>query len=133
VNDGGKVLVRRAGSGEAWTTPEASVYRNEKHLQELLAGDPARVPGVTVEANAVEELPTAAGPVDVCIIDVDGSLTVVECKLASNSEKRRMVIGQVIDYAAAIWDGAGTSSADHGSSAEVPICQPCLPRTPSWR
>jgi hypothetical protein len=30
------------------------------------------------------------------------SLTVVECKLASNPEKRRTVIGQVIDYAAAI-------------------------------
>ncbi len=27
----------------------------------------------------------------------------VECKLASNSERRRMVVGQVIDYAAAIW------------------------------
>jgi hypothetical protein len=33
----------------------------------------------------------------------DGSLTVVECKLASSSERRRMVIGQVIDYASAIW------------------------------
>ncbi len=44
-----------------------------------------------------------AGPIDVCIVDTDGSVTVVECKLASNSERRRMVIGQVIDYASAIW------------------------------
>jgi len=32
----------------------------------------------------------------------DSAITVVECKLESNAEKRRMVIGQLIDYAAAI-------------------------------
>jgi hypothetical protein len=36
-------------------------------------------------------------------VDRDGSITVVECKLASNSERRRMVIGQLLDYASAIW------------------------------
>lgn len=41
-------------------------------------------------------------PADVCIVDRDGTITVVECKLASNSERRRMVIGQVLDYASAI-------------------------------
>jgi hypothetical protein len=48
-------------------------------------------------------LSTSGGPIDVSIVESDGSLTVVECKLASNSERRRMVIGQIIDYAAAIW------------------------------
>ena len=51
----------------------------------------------------VRELATSAGPADVCIVGPDGSITVVECKLASNSDRRRMVIGQVIDYASAIW------------------------------
>ncbi len=97
-----RILVRQAGS-PAWSTPDTSAYDNEAHLQALLVDDPSRVPGVTQEALAVDELPTSGGPADVCIVDVDGALTVVECKLASNSERRRMVIGQVIDYAAAIW------------------------------
>ena len=37
-----------------------------------------------------------------CVVGRDGSIAVVECKLASNGDRRRMVIGQVIDYAAAI-------------------------------
>ncbi|MDP1820905.1 MAG: hypothetical protein Q8K58_13590 [Acidimicrobiales bacterium] len=36
------------------------------------------------------------------IVSSDGALTAVECKLEANPEKRRMVIGQVIDYASAI-------------------------------
>lgn len=57
----------------------------------------------------MRELPTLAGQADVCIIGPGGDITVVECKLASNSERRRMVIGQVLDYASAIWqDGTET-------------------------
>jgi hypothetical protein len=72
-------------------------------MQDLLAADPSRVPGVGGDAMAVRELSTEAGPVDVCILNGDGDITVVECKLASNPERRRMVVGQVLDYAAAIW------------------------------
>ncbi|WP_031332673.1 hypothetical protein [Williamsia sp. D3] len=54
------------------------------------------------DALTARELYTSAGPADVCIVDTDGTITVVECKLASSSEKRRMVIGQVLDYASAI-------------------------------
>lgn len=100
--DDDHILVRSSGS-PLWTSPETSAYDNEAHLQSLLVDDPHRVPGVTREATAVDELSTSAGPIDVCIVDGDGSITVVECKLASNSERRRMVIGQVIDYASAIW------------------------------
>ncbi len=108
VSDERRILVRQAGSA-TWSTPDTSAYDNEAHLQSLLVHDPSRVPGVTQEALAVDELPTSGGPADVCIVDVDGAVTVVECKLASNSERRRMVIGQVIDYAAAIWmDGVDT-------------------------
>lgn len=108
----GRILVRRAGTGDAWTAPETSAYDNEAHLQKLLVADPSRVPGVTDDAFAVAELPTASGPVDVCIVGADGSLTVVECKLESNSERRRMVIGQVLDYAAAISSAAFEALSD---------------------
>jgi len=102
LSDDHRILVRRAGEA-GWASPENLAYDNEAHLQTILTEDPSRVPGVTREARAVAELSTSGGSIDVCIVDVDGSITVVECKLASNSERRRMVIGQVIDYASAIW------------------------------
>jgi hypothetical protein len=36
-------------------------------------------------------------------IDEKGGITIVECKLASNTEIRRKVIGQVLEYAAYLW------------------------------
>ena len=101
------ILVRKVGSGSSWTQPETAAYENESHLQELLAADPSRIPGVPPSSRAVREIHTAAGPLDICVVTPDGEITVVECKLEKNPEKRRMVIGQVIDYASAIRD-AGT-------------------------
>jgi len=98
----GAILVR-GGGGSGWSAPEVTAYDNEAHLQRLIAEQPAWIPGVGDDAFAVEELHTTGGPIDVCVVSRDGSVTVVECKLASNSERRRMVVGQVIDYASAIW------------------------------
>lgn len=101
------LLIRRIGSTESWDSPEMTAYENEDHLQRIVATDPQYVPGVPEGALTVRELSTTAGPADVCIVSPDGTITIVECKLASNSERRRMVIGQVLDYASAIWvDGA---------------------------
>lgn len=98
-----RMLIRTPGS--PWTAPDVVGYENENHLQEILAAQPGWIPGINEPAVTARELPTTAGPIDVCIVGSDGGLTVVECKLASNSEKRRMVVGQVIDYASAIWLG----------------------------
>ena len=95
------VLVRQNGNG-AWTEPEISTYSNESHLQDLLASDPTRIPGIPPGSVAVRELSTSAGPIDICIVSPSGAITVVECKLNKNSEPRRMVIGQVLDYASAL-------------------------------
>ena len=103
------LLVRDIGSGGAWKSPEMRTYNDEDHLQQVIAADPQQVPGVPEGAWTVRELSTSAGPADVCIVGPDGALTVVECKLASNSERRRMVIGQVLDYASAICE-AGASA-----------------------
>lgn len=68
-------------------------------------------------ALTITEMTTAAGFIDICVVDTDGQVTVVECKLASNSEKRRMVIGRVVDYAAALWRGgedAFFAQLEHG-------------------
>ena len=102
MTDSNRILVHRVGDTAPWTAPESSSYVNEAHLQEVLAASPHWVPGVPESSLSVRELHTSAGPVDVAIVSPHGALTVVECKLESNPEKRRMVIGQVIDYAAAI-------------------------------
>ncbi|OYD67000.1 hypothetical protein [Rhodococcus sp. OK302] len=99
------LLVRRVGTVGSWDSPEMTAYDNEDHLQRILASDPQYVPGVPEGSLTVRELSTTAGPADVCIVSPDGAITIVECKLASNSERRRMVIGQVLDYASAIWVG----------------------------
>lgn len=102
MGENNRILVHRVGDPAPWSAPESSSYANEAHLQEVLAASPHWVPGVPEASFSVRELRTSAGPVDVVIVAPDGALTVVECKLESNPEKRRMVIGQVIDYAAAI-------------------------------
>lgn len=66
---------------------------------------PSLIPGVGTRAFAAREFHTGVGPSDVidADADADGSVTVVECKLASNVEIRRKIVGQVLDYAARIW------------------------------
>lgn len=95
-----RLLIRDTSTGGSWSSPEMTAYTNEDHLQAIIAGAPEHVPGVPESALALRELATVAGPADVCIVDPAGEITVVECKLASNSERRRMVLGQVLDYAA---------------------------------
>lgn len=46
------------------------------------------------------EVATLAGYIDVLCIDGDGVLTVIETKLARNSQIRREVVGQVLEYVA---------------------------------
>lgn len=99
---GTEILIRVGGAG-AWTSPETMAYTDEAHLRDLLAHDPSRIPGVSPGALTVRELPTTAGFIDVTAVDDDGSITVFECKLGSNRDERRKVIGQVQDYASAIW------------------------------
>ena len=84
--------------GELWSSPAVTSYSTESHLQEVLAGQPGLLPGVSSSPVAVRELQTGAGPLDVVVIDAEGQLTLVECKLASNAQIRREIVGQVLDY-----------------------------------
>ena len=110
------ILVRALGSVGPWDAPELTAYENESHLQQIIATGPQHVPGVPPGSLTVRELQTSAGPADVCIVGLDGSITVVECKLESNAERRRMVIGQVLDYASAIWLGGTVAFRDQWDS-----------------
>jgi hypothetical protein len=96
------VLLRHSLTG-AFRVPEVSGYAKEDQLQRILFKHPELVPGVTAPAVACREFQSGAGPADVVIVGADGSLVVVECKLASNPQIRREVVGQVLDYASRLW------------------------------
>ena len=90
-------------SGGPWREPASTGYENEAALQEILYSNPTLVPGVFGEPVACREFQSDVGPADVVIIDAEGSITLVECKLASNYQIRREIVGQTLDYASRLW------------------------------
>ena len=78
---------------------------NEDRLQELLLTHPTLLPINEFEPAFGEqvaicrELPTPAGKVDLLYINPGGYMTIVETKLWRNTEARRSVVAQILDYA----------------------------------
>lgn len=95
------ILIRDSAGG--WREPTGSGYESEAALQVILFAHPSLIPGVGDGAVACREFQSTAGPADILVVDGEGALTVVECKLASNPQVRREVIGQVLDYASRLW------------------------------
>ena len=98
----------RSGDNK-WQFVEAKKYQKEESLRNLIVEEPRLLPqhelGIDPKAQIVSlremGLP-GAGASDVILIDSDGGITIVECKLATNPEKKRAVIGQVLDYASSL-------------------------------
>lgn len=74
-------------------------------LQKLLSIYPHMIPIDEIEPALGPliclgmEIPTKSGPVDLLYVSPTGYLSLVETKLWRNPEARRMVVGQIIDYA----------------------------------
>ncbi len=101
------IAMRKNGS-QGWEFVEATGYQDEAALRDLLVQEPGLLPlseiGINGDAAvAIKEfgLP-GAGSSDVIVIDHSGAIAIVECKLATNPERKRTVIGQVLDYASAL-------------------------------
>ncbi|WP_422935802.1 hypothetical protein [Sinomonas sp. P47F7] len=98
------ILIRERGGN--WSEPVMG-YASEKKLQDTIYAHPSLVTGLlgpeTAPGIACREFQSGVGPADVVVLDAEGNLTLVECKLASNREVRREVIGQILDYASRIW------------------------------
>lgn len=94
-----RVLMRRPN--QAWRQPQVASYTDEAALQKLLLETPDLIPGID-SAAVVDELHLSVGSVDLVAVEPSGSISVVECKLAANSEARRAVIGQIFSYAASL-------------------------------
>jgi hypothetical protein len=97
-----RLLVRR-GNG-AWAEPEITGHKSEDELQHLLATSPDLLPGAEtgLPMAVARELRVASGQIDIVGVDVEGDLTLCECKLASNPGARREVVGQVLEYASVL-------------------------------
>lgn len=97
-----EILIRK--EGETWRKPSEVGYTNEAHLQALLQEHPELIPGLLESAKVSIEFQSGNGPSDVVAIDAFNGLTLVECKLASNPQVRREIIGQVLDYSSKFWN-----------------------------
>lgn len=95
-------LLIRQGDG-SWLEPADAGYALESELQEILASHPELIPGVSAAARTCREFQSGAGPADIVVVDSTGELTLVECKLASNPQIRREIVGQMFDYASRLW------------------------------
>lgn len=96
-----EILFRQ--NGGHWNQPTSVGYALEAELQQILAEHPELIPGVSDQAQTCTEFRSGAGPADVIVIDTAGQITLVECKLAANPQIRREIVGQMFDYASALW------------------------------
>jgi hypothetical protein len=104
-----RILTRAHGSNE-WEVAE-SVKGAEAGLQALLVDSPLLIPIQEIREDvsplvvAVAEfgLP-GSGATDILAFSPDGDVAILECKLAANPQSRREVIGQILEYAAYLWE-----------------------------
>jgi len=86
-----------------WQAPPPSA--KERRLKRWIADSPSLLLGDNNRPTALStevQMPTA-GSADVIVVDAEGEITIVECKLTKNPQARRYVIGQLLEYAAALW------------------------------
>src|SRR3979490_1975249 len=100
------VLVK--GKGGEWHEAKILKFPNERDLQMMLHSSPQLIPvqGELTKARIfIDEAGlSGSGSTDLIGVDNDGEICLVECKLATNSEIRREVIGQILEYASFLWE-----------------------------
>lgn len=80
-------------------------FYEEEDLRDWRAANPGVLPSVQAgPAAAAREvgMPHMAGRIDLLVVDLNGAITVVECKLAKNPEQHAAVVGQLLSYAAGL-------------------------------
>jgi hypothetical protein len=103
-----KVLIKHKHDVH-WEDPEVGAYPDEAKLKTILRDDPALFPFDEPRRPVVmvDEFPVSIGNtygfVDLVGVSAAGSITIVECKLEKNPDIKRRLVGQLIEYAAALW------------------------------
>ena len=107
------MLIRKAGE-TSWSKPATTAYSNEQALQTLLQQSPELLPGSGLSQLAiVDELPVASDSIDLLNVSDTGQISIIECKLRSNPQIRREVVGQILAYAGSVW-GLSYEQLDQG-------------------
>ena len=93
--------------GERAKIISESRFPNEAELQRYVYENPEVLPISDIKEDAQftvldKETPVGTGSIDILGVDSDGDLYIIETKLFSNSDKRK-VLAQVLDYGAALW------------------------------
>lgn len=104
-----RILIRSNGKGK-WKLAESVTLKAESELQRLLFESPQLIniteirEGILPLVYAIREfgLP-GSGKTDLIGFTSEGDIALIECKLARNPEVRRKVIGQILEYAAYLW------------------------------
>lgn len=93
-----------------WSLAVESKFDDEAHLQDLIYKNPQIIPLEDINPEienrklfTIKELGLSCGNTDVVIIDDKGEIYLIETKLATNNEIRRKVVGQILEYAAYLW------------------------------
>lgn len=104
-----KIVVRP--QGQKWQVVESALYGEEAELQKLLEQSPDLIPMADLHPTAadvqmvISELPIpGSGYLDLLGFTAAGTLVLMECKLRSNPEVKRKVIGQLFEYAGFLWN-----------------------------
>jgi hypothetical protein len=105
-----RILVREGGS-HRWAYADTVSADTEAELQQLVAESPSLIPvneirdGIGELAVGIREIGLpGSGKTDVIAFTPQGEIALVECKLAANQEGKRKVIGQILEYAAFLWE-----------------------------
>lgn len=103
-----KILLRNSND-PSWQLVDSASYADERELQTLLLASPDLIPihemrdGASQLAVGVREFNLSIGYVDMLAFSAKGDIAIIECKMANNPEIKRKVIGQVLEYGAALW------------------------------
>lgn len=103
-----KILYR--DSGLKWKPAQTVNPGNEAELQELFAKSPSLIPINEIRDDASQPIfavrefgISGVGSIDILAFSPAGDIAIVECKLATNAEIKRKVIGQIMEYASHLW------------------------------
>lgn len=136
VDEESPALIGGEGSPDGQAPPASA---KERWLKRQIVNSPFLLPGVDERRTAVatEVQMPGAGSADVVVVDAEGEITIVECKLSKNPEMRRWVIGQLFEYAAALWkldiEDFERSLAASGTARTMPFKDPARWKEATFR
>jgi len=96
-------------SSKKWVPVEKQYYDDEAHLQNLLTDDVNTLPldeiGYDTKFVTIgKEVSLQNGSLDVLAVSPQGHIALIETKLDKNPEVKRTVVGQILGYAAYLWN-----------------------------